>query len=504
MIFDAISSVECPELDADEDLERRMVEVFDNVIRMEEPEISPEYNLPLTTDTWASHHSLACSSPLTPSSSEHATDESSQRQLSPSFSFDFLDSFDPQIALQLTQLAIMAPNSTTGAILQGLNLVQSPSANPVSSDAQDLLSSVAYADLSQLDVWTNVAFASDEPFVPPSDLNSDDGDEKDGKRGDSAATALSLKKKRDFLAKNPPSVLRQLQPPQTALGGNTQEDSQQQHASGSNPAPAAPAPATTPLFPPTTPAAFDFGTFLAMSGNQISPDVMNLNQLLYTNPFGHGHSFHPYASAFQQPLAPLAPPVPQAAPPTTSTPTTANTQSPLEATNPPPAKKPRSRKSSTAVAGSHARSSSIAVSERRPNPESRSPSVADPHDHDSPIDDGSADSGRAMNPTEDKRRRNTAASARFRAKKKEREHAMESRCKDLESKVGELERECEALRRENGWLKGLVVGVTGGSGMPIAMPGGPGLPTIPPPQQATSSATTGSKRKRDSATEATA
>ncbi|KIO32247.1 hypothetical protein M407DRAFT_35342, partial [Tulasnella calospora MUT 4182] len=60
---------------------------------------------------------------------------------------------------------------------------------------------------------------------------------------------------------------------------------------------------------------------------------------------------------------------------------------------------------------------------------------------------------------EDKRRRNTAASARFRAKKKEREHAMESRCKNLESKVGDLERECEALRRENGWLKGLVVGV---------------------------------------------
>jgi len=27
--------------------------------------------------------------------------------------------------------------------------------------------------------------------------------------------------------------------------------------------------------------------------------------------------------------------------------------------------------------------------------------------------------------------------------------------------VGELEKECEGLRRENGWLKGLVVGVTG-------------------------------------------
>ncbi|KAK7023902.1 BZIP domain-containing protein [Favolaschia claudopus] len=62
---------------------------------------------------------------------------------------------------------------------------------------------------------------------------------------------------------------------------------------------------------------------------------------------------------------------------------------------------------------------------------------------------------------EDKRRRNTAASARFRLKKKEREAALETRAKELEGRVNELERECEGLRRENGWLKGLVVGVTG-------------------------------------------
>ncbi|TRM62831.1 hypothetical protein BD626DRAFT_630490 [Schizophyllum amplum] len=62
---------------------------------------------------------------------------------------------------------------------------------------------------------------------------------------------------------------------------------------------------------------------------------------------------------------------------------------------------------------------------------------------------------------EDKRRRNTAASARFRMKKKEREAALEGKAKELEDRVGELERECETLRRENDWLKGLVVGVTG-------------------------------------------
>ncbi|KAF9246514.1 hypothetical protein BU15DRAFT_70595 [Melanogaster broomeanus] len=66
-----------------------------------------------------------------------------------------------------------------------------------------------------------------------------------------------------------------------------------------------------------------------------------------------------------------------------------------------------------------------------------------------------------LSAAEDKRRRNTAASARFRLKKKEREAALERRAKDLEDRVVDLERECEGLRRENGWLKGLVVGVTG-------------------------------------------
>jgi hypothetical protein len=38
---------------------------------------------------------------------------------------------------------------------------------------------------------------------------------------------------------------------------------------------------------------------------------------------------------------------------------------------------------------------------------------------------------------------------------------LETKSKELEIRVNELERECEGLRRENGWLKGLVVGVTG-------------------------------------------
>jgi hypothetical protein len=87
---------------------------------------------------------------------------------------------------------------------------------------------------------------------------------------------------------------------------------------------------------------------------------------------------------------------------------------------------------------------------------------------------------------EDKRRRNTAASARFRMKKKEREAALEGKAKELEGRVTELERECEALRRENGWLKGLVIGVTGAVQAPV----------VSAPQFATTS-----KRSREEADE---
>ncbi|KAG5352590.1 hypothetical protein C0989_001624 [Termitomyces sp. Mn162] len=79
-----------------------------------------------------------------------------------------------------------------------------------------------------------------------------------------------------------------------------------------------------------------------------------------------------------------------------------------------------------------------------------------------------APTGQVISAAEDKRRRNTAASARFRLKKKEREAALEAKAKELEQRVNELERECEGLRRENGWLKGLVVGVTGAAQAPAA------------------------------------
>lgn len=57
---------------------------------------------------------------------------------------------------------------------------------------------------------------------------------------------------------------------------------------------------------------------------------------------------------------------------------------------------------------------------------------------------------------EDKRRRNTAASARFRVKKKQREAALEKQSKEMTDKVSALENRINQLEMENKWLKGLI------------------------------------------------
>lgn len=58
---------------------------------------------------------------------------------------------------------------------------------------------------------------------------------------------------------------------------------------------------------------------------------------------------------------------------------------------------------------------------------------------------------------EDKRRRNTAASARFRVKKKQREQALEKNNKEMNDKVTSLEGRIQQLETENKWLKNLIM-----------------------------------------------
>jgi hypothetical protein len=80
------------------------------------------------------------------------------------------------------------------------------------------------------------------------------------------------------------------------------------------------------------------------------------------------------------------------------------------------------------------------------------------------LDSNASPSERArLEAEEDKRRRNTAASARFRVKKKQREQALEKTAKEMTEKASRLEKRVHELESENKWLKGLITEKTGGT-----------------------------------------
>ena len=99
-------------------------------------------------------------------------------------------------------------------------------------------------------------------------------------------------------------------------------------------------------------------------------------------------------------------------------------------------------------------------------PPTQNASAVQPPIHPHPSTAGSDDGARVA-AEEDKRRRNTAASARFRVKKKEREKALEVKTLELEKQNQTLEQRIGQLETENEWLRGLVVeknGVAVGQG----------------------------------------
>lgn len=71
---------------------------------------------------------------------------------------------------------------------------------------------------------------------------------------------------------------------------------------------------------------------------------------------------------------------------------------------------------------------------------------------------------------EDKRRRNTAASARFRVKKKQREQALERTAKEMTEKVTVLEGRIQQLETENKWLKNMILEKNGGGDQLASIP----------------------------------
>ncbi|KAH9058776.1 hypothetical protein EDB87DRAFT_1625312 [Lactarius vividus] len=268
--------------------------------------------------------------------------------------------------------------------LQGLNLVQpAQPSDAYLTNSHDLLN---FPGLSaQLDIWSNLAFESDEPLVRKNDKKPGGGEVDE-------------------------SI-------------HSVEDDEEDDADDGQPARAdnhdnvvmgdpIPTPSAQPRVPASRPTmnAFDIGSLLAGFG--IDPFMASSVQPASATPsLAQILSLYPNAA-----LPPLPP-----------------------ATTGPAPQSPAAKRSRTRVS-----SSSASVGEQSSDGASPATATMTP-----------------LTPAEDKRRRNTAASARFRLKKKEREAALEKKSKELEMRVTELERECEGLRRENGWLKGLVVGVTG-------------------------------------------
>ncbi|KAI0784735.1 hypothetical protein C8Q75DRAFT_778705 [Abortiporus biennis] len=300
----------------------------------------------------------------------------------------------------------MAPSN-----LQGLNIVHPPTPqNPYLSD-QDLLSVQHFPDLTaQLDLWTNLNFQSDEPLSAPRDGDEKRKGDKDGERYSGPEDELQ------DIGKVAEAHAHENVVTGTVLPPNNNQSIPNFH--------------NIPLQPP-----LDIASILAGFGidpfQVPPPPVQNapspspsLAQLL---------SYHA-ASSMRSPQS-TVPSTPQTSSPQESS---ISSSSPVTSTVVPPPKRARTARNS------------ISAPSEQSSPES-------------PLSPDSDEkfSGTPLNAAEDKRRRNTAASARFRLKKKEREAALEKKAKELEVRVSELEKECEALRRENGWLKGLVVGVTG-------------------------------------------
>lgn len=320
--------------------------------------------------------------------------------------------------------------------LQGLNIVYPPP-RPSDNPSQDLTPPPGFPDLSaQLDLWTNLSFASDEPFIDKHrkelaaleilDQKFADGDEAE------ASHERSLFINADKPARTPIDI-GILSIPPAGHEGSTDVNGNQ--------------------------GSFDLGSFLA------------------------GFGIDPFLVPPQASLPPTSDlsSIPRLQKPTISPLSSTSDVSapafPNRRGETPVVKRSRTRQDSSASQASAIAPS--ALQQRSIGSERAVSEFSEDHD---PLTT-------PLTTSEDKRRRNTAASARFRAKKKEREQALEKRSRDLENKVNELERECEGLRRENGWLKGLVVGVTGGNPSSV--------PTIQTDSNTSANDSSRGKRKRD-------
>ncbi|KAI6028409.1 hypothetical protein F5J12DRAFT_780082 [Pisolithus orientalis] len=298
------------------------------------------------------------------------------------------------------------------ANLQGLNVVHAAQ-EPPHADLQDTLTS-PFPDFSaHLDLWTNLTFDStDDPHHRHRNKPSSSEEDRDDDNQSPPPLDISFQDNHD----HPPT-------PRSAAAVPPFDINSLLASFGANPFVLPPAPAPVPQQNNAAPSQFSV--------------IPSLAQLIALQT-AHGVNYPvppPPAAVPAQPAAVQVPVQPPPAPVPISVPVPQ-----------PPAKRPRTAKSQS-LGSDH---SDVSAAQSPQDPASPATSTTQ-----------TETTSQVFAAAEDKRRRNTAASARFRLKKKEREAALERRAKELEDRVLELERECEGLRRENGWLKGLVVGVTG-------------------------------------------
>ncbi|KAI9610726.1 hypothetical protein KEM48_004791 [Puccinia striiformis f. sp. tritici PST-130] len=101
-----------------------------------------------------------------------------------------------------------------------------------------------------------------------------------------------------------------------------------------------------------------------------------------------------------------------------------------------------------------------AAHELHPSPQKQDNNSPGGHNNNNSSSGNDDDDANRVAYDEDKRRRNTLASARFRMKKKMKEQEIERTAREMRERVSELEKQVDGLKQENKWLRGLIVDST--------------------------------------------
>ncbi|SHO78955.1 Similar to S.cerevisiae protein MET28 (bZIP transcriptional activator in the Cbf1p-Met4p-Met28p complex) [Malassezia sympodialis ATCC 42132] len=380
------------------------------------------------------------------------------------------------------------------ALLADLNSV------PANDGSDDAMTTFA----NQLSLWTNASFSFDGPMghallaedekegkPTPSDEEKREEEERNRQRAASSAHSNAAREKLLAVDREPRSV-----PDGFDIASSMQLPPLPSHSAPQPQAPwigapgPSPAPAPAPAAPETTHASARGGE----AGNWDLTSTLALQYLLNKNPSVVANLWQEQSTVGAPGVAPGAapagsssapwmptnmppPPPPPAAP--------ASSQRSPSATLVPPASLQRKRSSSSVEAPPSAPEESVspdATSQAGASGTRVRSAGSSLSERVKLVDTGNPEADAEANRLaieEDKRRRNTAASARFRIKKKQREAALEMSARELESQVNELKQENERLRTENEWLRRLITvrpeGLSAVMGAPAGQTSYPGL-----------------------------